>query len=179
MPTVLHEDFAASVVERIQHELSLIASHEDASAKFAKVIKYGGSGRIRFADPSYGSHEPDALFRHPRARYPGVVIEVSYSQKRVDLPRLADDYILGSNGNIRVVIGLDINYRGKMATLSVWRPRILTNDDGDKVLLAEQTVADQVCLLMGLSYTCSHQSDIPRRKRQPQSGLRSRPASTS
>jgi hypothetical protein len=55
----------------------------------------------------------------------------------MDLARLADDYILGSDGNIRVVIGLDINYRRKMATLSIWGPRIVSNDNEDEELVAE------------------------------------------
>ena len=102
-----------------------------------------------FPDPVYGPHDPDATFRHLGARYPGVVIEICYAQKRKDLPRLADDYILGSDANIQAVIGLDVEYRGKMATLSVWRPRFLINDDGEEELDAEQTVANQVCLLTG------------------------------
>jgi len=47
------------------------------------------------------------------------VIEVLYLQKRKDLERLADDYILGSDSDIRVVVGLDIEYKtGKKAPLS-------------------------------------------------------------
>lgn len=73
------------------------------------------------------------------------MIEVSYSQKRKDLSRLADDYILGSYGNIRVVVGLDIEYKGsKEATLSVWRPHFETNKAGEKELVAQQTVANQI-----------------------------------
>jgi hypothetical protein len=57
------------------------------------------------------------------ADYPGIVIETSFSQKRKDLPKLAEDYILGSIGNITVVIGLDIEYwKAKRATFSMWRP---------------------------------------------------------
>jgi hypothetical protein len=36
-----------------------------------------------------------------------------------------------------------------MATLSVWRPRILVNNDGSKELQAEQTVINQVCRVIG------------------------------
>jgi hypothetical protein len=45
---------------------------------------------------------------------------VSYLQKRKDLERLIDDYILRSDSNIQVVIGLDIKYKtSKKVTLSV------------------------------------------------------------
>jgi hypothetical protein len=55
-------------------------------------------------------------------------------------------YILGSNGNIRVVVGLDIEYLGKTATLSIWHPKFLIDNDGKEELQAEQTVTNQVCL---------------------------------
>jgi hypothetical protein len=111
---------------------------------------------IKLLDPEYGRHDPDTSFRYSRTQYPGVVIEVSYSQKRKDLPYLADNYILGSNGNIRVVIRLDVEYRGKMATLSIWRPRFSINGDGDKELEAEQTVINQVCLTYGIYLKYAH-----------------------
>jgi len=68
------------------------------------------------------------------------------------LGRIADDYILGSDGNIRVVLGLDIEYQGKgkgkglsskVATISMWRPKI-TIDDGEDELSAHQEVVDLV-----------------------------------
>jgi hypothetical protein len=178
MPSVLHEAITSSIVKEILHQLNLITGGKDTSANFAREIEHGGSAHIDFADSEYGRHEPDALFRHSRAQYPGVIIEVSYSQKRMDLARLADDYILGSDGNIRVVIGLDINYRGKMATLSIWRPRIVSNGNEDEELVAERTVIDQVYLPTYLFSIYSHLSDIPRRGRRTQSRFRRRPASS-
>jgi len=70
-------------------------------------------------------------------------VEVSYSQKRKVLERIAEEYILGSNGDICVVIGLDIEYSGKMATLSIWRPRVVDTEAKEE-LLADLTVADLV-----------------------------------
>ena len=60
-------------------------------------------------------------FWHLDKPYPGIVIEVLYTQKRKDLAIIAKDYILGSNGDICVVIGLDVEYySSKKATLLVW-----------------------------------------------------------
>ncbi|KAI9766489.1 MAG: hypothetical protein M1839_004893 [Geoglossum umbratile] len=60
-----------------------------------------------------------------------VMMDASFSQKRKDLPRLAKGYILGSMGNIAVVIGLDIEYRKtKRATFSIWQPEWGV-EDGD------------------------------------------------
>lgn len=50
--------------------------------------------------------ELDATFQHDDALWPGVVIEVAYSQSSKDIPNLADDYILETNGSVRVVVGL-------------------------------------------------------------------------
>lgn len=89
-------------------------------------MKSRGSATLELFDEEYRcNHSPDAQFRHDEAQYPGVVIEVSYSQKQRDLRSIVDNYILGSDGNIRVVVCLDVDYRnGKHATLSVWRPSI-------------------------------------------------------
>ena len=46
-------------------------------------------------------------------QYPGVVIEVSYSQKRKDLPLVAKDYIIGSKGSIGVVVGITSSIQAK------------------------------------------------------------------
>lgn len=64
---------------------------------------------------------------------------------RKDLAIIAEDYILGSDRDIRVVIGLDVEYHSsKKATLSVWRLGVIQNEAGQWDLVAEQTVVDQV-----------------------------------
>ena len=32
----------------------------------------------------FGGHDPDTSFKHLKAQFPGVVIELSYSQKRLE-----------------------------------------------------------------------------------------------
>jgi hypothetical protein len=163
MPTTVHESFRSSVVVNIQEQLGRIGSRDDASAEFARLVQYEGSPRLRFpidddeedADNSvietasknkkqFHSHEPDAVFQHTAAHWPGVIIEVSFSQKKKMLKDLAEDYIFGSDGNVRVVVGLDIEYRqSKMATLSVWRPQFVADEDGGMELVCALTVVDQ------------------------------------
>jgi hypothetical protein len=155
MPSPIHKKLLAGVVIEITHQLSTITSRQGPSADFARDIEYWASTTIEFNDPDYSRHDPDASFGHLKARYPGIILEVSYTQKRKDLLRLADDYILGSTGNIRVVIGLDIEYLGKTATLSIWRPRFLVDDDGEEELRAEQTVINQVYLFSSPPLTLS------------------------
>ena len=101
-----------------------------------------GCARLTGRTPRY----PPLLPIRPYAKYPGVVIEVLYAQKRKDLAIIAEDYILGSNGDIRAIIGIDVEYRGsKKATLSVWRPGVVQNEVREAELVAEQTLVDQVC----------------------------------
>jgi len=58
-------------------------------------------------------YKPDASFWHDNAQYPGVIIEVAYSQKRKRLGWLANNYLLDLDANVWVVISLDIKYGKK------------------------------------------------------------------
>jgi hypothetical protein len=93
------------------------------------------------------NHEPAASFWHDKAHYPGVILEVAYSQKKKRLSRLAEDYLLDSDANVRAVVRLDIEYGKKdlrKATLSVWRTRVFHTPAGDE-LRVFQEIADEVC----------------------------------
>ena len=143
---MLHEDFKSSIVDDIVQQLRSIAKGNGRASEFARRIKHGGSATISFSDSEYGRHEPDALFRHREAQFPGVIIEISYTQKRRDLARIAQDYILGSSGNIRKVVGIDVDYKDKSATLSIWQPQLQASEAGEEELVAHQTLSNQVCL---------------------------------
>lgn len=73
-------------------------------------------------------------------------MEVAFSQKRKDLRRLAHNHLLGSQSNVQVFIGLDIEYgknRTREATLSVWRMRH-EHIAGKSKWEVVQVVADEV-----------------------------------
>jgi len=155
MLTYLHEYLHSYVTYELLRQLDTFAQSGGPSATFAGKIVNTASADIKFEDFEYGIHQPDASFQHPEAQYPGVVLEVSYSQKKKDLPKLADDYILGSDADIRVVIGIDVEYKGsKKASISIWRPQIEVNEIGEKELCVVQTVSDQVCSQMNPSKLC-------------------------
>ncbi|KAJ9634095.1 hypothetical protein H2199_009126 [Coniosporium tulheliwenetii] len=150
MPSKLHDRFIGGVAEDIRAQLEEISngSADSAAAEFARKVKDMRTGRVILLsdDPDVrpSRHEPDASFQHPGAQFPGVVLEVSYSQKRKDLARLADDYILDSDGSVRVVVGLDLEYRdSRRATLSVWRAGIVTNGEKEE-LMAIPTIRDEI-----------------------------------
>jgi hypothetical protein len=89
-------------------------------ANFARLVRNIDSGKLEI--PNIGNHDPDGSFKHKEAMWPGVIIEAAYSQDKKDLARLADDYIVGTDDSIRVIVGISIDYPSlKNATLSVWR----------------------------------------------------------
>ncbi|KAL2040037.1 hypothetical protein N7G274_007440 [Stereocaulon virgatum] len=89
-------------------------------------------------DERYPKYTRDASFPRADSQYP-LVIETSYSQKYKDLARLADEYICGSDGNIGVVLGLDIEYRvgSKRASVSIWRPKFAPDPQNKEDMILE------------------------------------------
>lgn len=151
MPTGIHELFTDSVEDAIRSQLKVIRSGSDKAALFAQRVRPARSTEIYFpvdeaAPGTKSKHEPDSSFWHDDAEYPGVIIEVAYSQKRKKLNRLAEDYLLDSDASIKIVVGLDIEYGKKgsrKATLSVWRTEVVQTLDGEE-LRVSQEVADEV-----------------------------------
>jgi hypothetical protein len=81
---------------------------------FAKQIDSVGSATIKLAANGPPSrHSPDMSFRHAGAQYPGVIVEIAYSQTLESLEQLAIDYISGSNGKIRMMVGIKIEFPNK------------------------------------------------------------------
>jgi len=87
MPTAIHELFIARVEDAIFSQLKSIRERSDDAADFAQKVYPARSTEIYFpvdnAPPGTRSkREPDTSFWHDDAKYPGVIIEVAYSQKR-------------------------------------------------------------------------------------------------
>lgn len=149
MPTILHDTFISRLVTEIEKTLERLADIEIEARPFIEGIK-PVSGVLNFTigdDDQQQNirHEPDIRFQHKDAAWPGVVIEVAHSQKRKSLVGLADNYILGSYGGISVMVGLDLDYRkSKEASISVWRLKNSTNEDGEVEGEVEQVVDNQV-----------------------------------
>lgn len=152
MISQLHEVFLARVIKEIQDRLHTFQAVDDLSGAFARKIQHNGSGELMLRDEDDEDgiiirHNPDASFIHDDEPWPGVILEVSFSQNLKDLSYIADDYILETEGDIRVVVGLSIDYNTKKGTISVWRPNYFTNEQGQLVLEAAETLTAQVCSL--------------------------------
>jgi hypothetical protein len=127
--------FGSLVTEQL---IDIRRGNDQVAADFARHVQPYGSPKI---EEDGGCHHPDGSFAHQDAGVECVILEVSHSQERQDLPFLADDYILGSDGRTQVVIGIDLEYRrerGKEARVTVWRPRY-TEEDGEPVLAVAET----------------------------------------
>ena len=167
MPTRVHEFFVHKVEDEIHSQLKAICSGSGRWAQFAQKVQEAGSTFIYLAtsdSSSKSKYEPDASFWHDDAQYPGVIIEVAYSQKKKRLGRLAENYLLDSDASVRAVVGLDIEY-GKQgsqkATLSIWRPRLFNTADGPELRAVEE-FADEVNYIL-MNTTRFGYSDSPAR----------------
>lgn len=151
MPTTIHDTFCAKLAGEISNQLRRFESSEGSVADFAGQIEHFSTSRINlpldreYGELKYSRRDPDASFGHPKAQYPGVVIEICYSQKRRDVARLADDYILNTDGSIKAVVCVDIDYKqSQRATLSVWRPEYV-KVEGKEYFQTTADVDAQVC----------------------------------
>ena len=167
MPSAVHEDFIGSLESTIEKELVSLANQlstkdETTAAEIRRIRKSGcttlqytepeldGSDQKATREPVIVRHSPDASFKHPIAgsQAPGLVVEVSYSQRSKKLGRLAESYIINSEHKIRCVVAIDIAYippehkeshEDKAATVSVWRAS-LEEHDGELVGICRQDV---------------------------------------
>ncbi|CAG8015642.1 unnamed protein product [Penicillium salamii] len=136
MPSPVHDTFCARIVDEVLQQLRHFQrDNRLLVAEFVKQIEHFATSRILIPEDvqdgkqTYSRREPDASFGHRQALYPGVIVEICYSQKSKRISHLADDYILNTAGSVNVVIALDIDYQGsKRATMTVWRPEYTTLD---------------------------------------------------
>lgn len=144
-------------------EVRTEAGHKRVSrtASELKRVRRGGRVTLELNPPALGDdnqesgggsrivkRSPDATFYHPSSpALPQLVIEVSYRQDGTEgLSRTAESYIVDSRHAIRCVIGVGIPFQesekvhkdpntsqDKQATISIWRPAVEVDGDGNEV----------------------------------------------
>lgn len=134
MPSSLHEIFTQGITYLVQNQLRQVRGRGGIIGGWAQNIVSVGSADVKLnltdIRPDRSKRSPDTSFAHQDARYPGLVVEVAYSQKAKNLRRLASDYILGSNGNIMMVLGLDLEYKGSSSAKAyIWKPQYSVNPE--------------------------------------------------
>lgn len=218
MPSGVHEFFVASVDQAITSGIRGLADRLDASGDAGKEqvvthlreIRGGRSAIVELHVPQLENssqdttssacgedvivpRSPDASYYHAHDRkIPTMVVEVSYSQQRKEMLRLAESYIVDSRHEIRCVIGLDIPYKrqrvtgkakksgqvtqeGEMATVSVWRPDTQI-EDGEEVGVCRVDV-DAVPFRSADNETCTGALELTVADILPTSTLAALPAS--
>ncbi|KAH0534197.1 hypothetical protein FGG08_007208 [Glutinoglossum americanum] len=168
--TPIHAILTADVVYEIRSQLRQIAAAtpDTEISAIANSVQHCGSCRIfldgyvrRCPDGSFRS--PDASFRRLKEQYPCLIIETASSKKSKDLHKLAQDYILGSHGNVKMVVGLDVKYPdSRIATVSVWRPDGVYNRDSVPNLRVKNTIKSEVFRSADMSLLSKNAAlDIP------------------
>lgn len=156
MPSNIHNTFTQGLTCLIHDQLQQVRGRGGVIGHWARNIVPAGSSDIQLnlsdVRPDRSKRSLDTSFTHQDARFPGLVVEVAYSQKAKDLPRLADDYILGSDGNIMMVIGLDLEYRGSScAKAYVWKAQHTIDPETAQKDLSTQLVHTNVSSRVSLT----------------------------
>lgn len=132
MPSRKHELFISKLIDEIKSEIRRCITRSrrkkyknDAAyleaAKYAQLVEYTVSSRFPYTaqdgveHPRPAHHDPDGsfCFMTPSSKdsVPGLIIEISYSQKRKALPKLADHYLLCTKGpDAQLVLAFDLDY---------------------------------------------------------------------
>ena len=124
MPTAVHSAFARDYESEIREMLKKLASTADNGviAKLAENIRIKGDGRIQPPDIKIGESFPDGSFQLRGCAYPGLVIEVAWSQEQSDSVKKAERYFRNFQGEVRTVVLFNLNdiYRKQEAAKQKW-----------------------------------------------------------
>ncbi|KAF2425540.1 hypothetical protein EJ08DRAFT_736738 [Tothia fuscella] len=129
---MLHGTFASKIGRAIKKQLHNLKKDQVEMRSFIEKIRLQKGAMFFEEGGQKFRHEPDMSFRHQNALWPGIVIEVAYSQKRKSLVKLANNYILNSDGGIGVFVGIELIYaESKEAGISTWRLKLTPGKDGE------------------------------------------------
>ena len=154
MPSYVHKCLACLLQGSIQRQLDEFrASNIAELALYTDEILNVGSADLCLRNGS--RHAPDSQFATMSSRFPGLILEVDYSQSvkenKKSLSRLAEKYILQSSGNFKLVIGVIIDYDSHQkhplsfkGNISLWQSSII--QDNGRLFLERQTIINDEVL---------------------------------
>lgn len=154
MPSYVHNSLIGLLQASIELQLSKFRASDNAElALFTNDILNYCSATLRLENGS--RHDPDIQFGTKQSKFPSLIVEIAYSQSvkenRKSLPRLAERYILQSSGNIKMVIGITIEYDTHRepplsfkGNLSLWQPSII--QDSGRLFLERGTIINDEVL---------------------------------
>ncbi|KAI1477518.1 hypothetical protein F4774DRAFT_427158 [Daldinia eschscholtzii] len=165
MPSPYHDCMAGSInthitdwLKDVREKQSLYKGKickDQETIDVAKKIKATLGSRVNLSrdtgDPAGDKKYPDLSFRFkdPETIGPGLVVEVAWSQRDLNLPRIARNYIEKTNGRVRTVIGIQLYdiYKSRRigglytgtATFSIWKAEYHSSGN----VVSNCTVQDQ------------------------------------
>lgn len=127
----------------IVRQLIKIEDHTDLAADLVKGIHFDNSLILELEDGA--TRYPDFQFGYKNNQYPAIIVEISDTQSQKDLKFLADHYIVQSTGSVNVVIGIKLDYeKTHKATISIWRPHLIEENNGKAYLTTREVVSSEV-----------------------------------
>lgn len=144
MATTVHEYLKEYIIDQIKNQLSDYSDPTFRVSQYLSNIKWHGHAKLTLdsgavADDAPGADStpileeksPDGQSWYGSEKYPQFVMEIGYSQKAANLEELARDYFEGSDGEIKTVLTLDLEYANpeqrKAITTSRTRSRRRSN----------------------------------------------------
>lgn len=155
MPLPSHDIFALGLQTAISKKLEYLESHEHLKDVISLIAAISTSN-LTFGKEVKGIKSPDAAFCYRGASYPSLVIEVANSQKRRDLVKITEGYVKRTNGSVKTVITMDLEYltpaqrrtaqpnTKRTAAYSVYRNRITYDIElGKYIREAKRDISNQ------------------------------------
>ena len=141
MPTKIHEYFAGLVREHLRKQIFKPRGNSLSTVSFLNELIMEGSPLFK-SEESKSSHSPDIHISHSRAKFPAIVVEVTHSQSRKNLLRVAHEYMHDFRGNVDTIFGISTVYKSRQATIDVWKTMVNQN-----VAKQLHIVQSEVCML--------------------------------
>lgn len=123
MPTLVHDCFLLRVSDRINEWIRQLREDQRLHELVRKAISNidaAGTADVEIQvdipagpDKATSTKSPDGQYDYLGHKHPPFVIEIAYSQKPKDLPRLAKQYYEDSDGRIKTVLTVDLEYTPK------------------------------------------------------------------
>ncbi len=119
MPGRLHQQLVAMTPAEMQAELqktvNVFRLTNDIIGSLLEKVEFLNPTDIHAITLPRHIRSPDQQLGYVGCQYPRLTLEVSHSQNVKNLRRVADDTILMTDANIRMVIGVEIGSRLKNA----------------------------------------------------------------
>ena len=163
MPSLLHDKFTKELMSIMISQISSFKSEETCVMDPLNRLHEGHSADVALLlhDKTI-SRAPNASLALFDDNFPILILETAYSQRGEDLKEIAYQYLMGSDGNIRLVIGCNIEYelRSRKATVSLWQPEFMINPtDATRTILKSIQILDNDVMLSPMSITSINSSD--------------------